>query len=210
MGREAQLRAEWRGESGPTKALLESRELILRGAVRARIPRESISSVEIRGAGLILRCGGETLMLDFGAADASHGTGGDAAARRWRTALLTPAPSLASKLGVDAEHPAYVVGALDDAELQRALAGATVADPAGAGSIVAVIEDDAGMSAAVELSAALPALPLWCVYPKGSAAAVTGAEVREELRARGYIDTKSSAVSDRLTATRYVHRGRAG
>lgn len=210
MGREAQVRAEWRGASGAVKALLESQELILRGAIRARIPRADITAVHAAGQRLVLDCDGERLVLEFGV-EAGAESGGDAergaaAAVRWRTALLTPPPSLASKLGVDPEHPAYPLGVLDDAALREALLGATVSEPGRAASILAVIENAAAVAAALEVSASWPELPLWCVYPKGASGPVTGAELREELRALGYIDTKSSAVSDRLTATRYVRR----
>jgi hypothetical protein len=48
-------------------------------------------------------------------------------------------------------------------------------------------------------SEAVPAL--WAVYPKGGA---MDAAVRTQLRAAGWRDVKACAVSERLTATRYL------
>ena len=47
------------------------------------------------------------------------------------------------------------------------------------------------------------ALPLWTVYPKGKAGQFGDTAIRTALRDAGWRDTKSCAVSERLTATRY-------
>ena len=44
------------------------------------------------------------------------------------------------------------------------------------------------------------------VHQKGRDAFPSDGEIRMELRSRGYVDNKTSAVSDKLTATRYVRR----
>ena len=44
MGRESDAWLGYNGASGAGKILLESTEIILRGAVRARIPRSAITS----------------------------------------------------------------------------------------------------------------------------------------------------------------------
>ena len=67
-----------------------------------------------------------------------------------------------------------------------------------------MLHEEADLDAAVTLAASAPRLALWCVYPKGRTSPVGDAVVRAYLRQRGYIDSKSSAISDRLTATRYA------
>ena len=45
---------------------------------------------------------------------------------------------------------------------------------------------------------------VWVVHGKGPDADQSDALVRIAMRGRGYVDNKTSAVSDKLTATRYV------
>jgi hypothetical protein len=65
-----------------------------------------------------------------------------------------------------------------------------------------VLNTPGDLANAFALAEDAPDLPLWCVYPKGKST-VSDAVVRDYLRGRGYIDSKSCAVSARLTATRY-------
>ena len=44
-------------------------------------------------------------------------------------------------------------------------------------------------------------------YPKGKGAAYGDTAIRNFLRQRGYVDSKSCAVSPELTATRYGRKG---
>ena len=71
--------------------------------------------------------------------------------------------------------------------------------------LIACIENDADLVAA-QVSAAATRLPLWCVYPKGKAVNPGDGAIRSALRGAGWIDTKTCAVSERLTATRYARR----
>lgn len=196
MGREAVAVADWRGQTAEVKVLLESNEIILRGAIRARIPRTEIAEITTDGDLLRLVAGGEPLTIGLGADQAE----------KWAAVLRKPPRSLADKLGISADQPAYVVGPLEDEALRGAIEGARTDRRADAAIVVAVVEDRDDLEAAVAVAGAASPLALWCVYPKGAAGSIDGAVVRTELRARGYVDTKSSAVSDRLTATRYSPR----
>ena len=69
--------------------------------------------------------------------------------------------------------------------------------------MIACIERPDDLSAARTLHAAHPSLALWAVYPKGRGVTFGENEIRASLRAKGFRDTKSCAVSERLTATRY-------
>ena len=193
MGREAEALCHWAGTSGQAHILLESSEIILRGEVRARIPRASIRSFKADGGDLTVDAAAGRLVAELGGTLAAS----------WAAALAKPPPSLASKLGVGPGTPAFVMGDLSDAALAAALTGAIVATAASARQIVAVLLSPTDLTAALTLAAALSALPVWCVYAKGARADPGDAAVRAAFRATGGMDTKSCAVSDRLTATRY-------
>jgi hypothetical protein len=197
MGREATALCEWRGESAEAKILLESQEIILRGAIKARLAREALSDIFVEGEALHLKVAGEPLILSLGAVEAG----------KWYNALLKPMPTLAEKLGVSADTPVFVLGAVDDPVLVDALAGATVSASGDAAVLIACLHSHADLAQAIVPAALYPALHLWCIYPKGKDADVTDAMVRTAMRDAGLSDSKSCAVSERLTATRYRQKG---
>lgn len=189
MGREAQVHAEVGAEVAEVKALLESGELILRGALRRRFARAAITDARAEGEVLRFACDGETVRLHLGAR----------AAVAWAKAVATPPPDLRHKLGLKPGVKALFLGVCDDAALTEALAEALTDDAAAAAMLIARIDGPADVAAAQALGAHLP---IWAVYRKGKTA-FGDAAIRSALRAVGCRDTKSCAVSDRLTATRY-------
>ncbi len=193
MGREAVALVHWRGAVDEVRALLEAQEIILRGAIRARLARAGISQVSAEDGCLTCIWEGERLVIELGEREAA----------KWRDALLKPPPSLAAKLGIGPESRAFVMGDCSDPEFNQALSGLTCQTPDAAQILVAIIQSDSGLATAHATAQEHPDLLLWCVYPKGKNAAPGDTAVRAFLRARGYIDTKSCAVSARLTATRY-------
>lgn len=193
MGRETVAVAHWRGEVAEVKALLESQEIILRGTIRARMARSGIANVAVDGEVLTLLSDGEPLVLGLGAKEAA----------KWRDTLAKPPPSLASKLGIGEGRPAFVMGTGDDIALADALEGARCATTAEAGVLLAILATEADLMSAYAVAEQNPQLMLWCVYPKGKGAAYGDTAIRNFLRQRGYVDSKSCAVSPELTATRY-------
>ncbi|MEE3627215.1 hypothetical protein UCD39_25075 [Nitrospirillum sp. BR 11752] len=194
MGLEALCHATWNGGAGEVKALLESRELILRGDLRRTIPVAAVDALVVEGDALVMATPDGPLTLALGA---------DAAAR-WAKKLTTPPPSLARKLGVGPGTPALVIGTADDPALVEALAGAVAPTPADARLALAVARDAADLERAVAAHAALPAgTALWIIHGKGPKATFGEAPVRAWMRAAGFKDTKISAVSETLSATRY-------
>ncbi len=196
MGRDTETTAQWLGQTAEVRALLESTEIILRGGIRARVPRASINSMSIDQGDLRLGTDRGPLVLELGEVEAA----------RWLAALQKPLPTLAEKLGVSPACLAFVLGRVEDAELEVALRGAVCADLPSAGVLVAILAVPGDLEAASALAMSAPDLAVWCVYPKGRGSAVTDSMVRSTFRARGYIDSKSCAVSEALTATRYVQR----
>jgi hypothetical protein len=191
MGREAVAQAEVDGEVGQVKALLETADLILRGDIRCRFPREQISDVAAEGDVLRFICDGQSVTLRLG---------GDQAAR-WAKAIAAAPPTLRAKLGLDRGARTLVLGAVADAALLDAIEGARVADIAGADMVIAWIEGPADLDHALAVMAERPALPLWTVYAKGPGFGDTA--IRAAMRAQGWRDLKVSGVSARMTATRY-------
>lgn len=190
MGREALVRAEVGRESGEVKAVLEAQELILRGDIRRRFLKAMMSDMRVDGAVLRFSCNGETVALNLGTK----------VAEAWARAIATPPPSLRAKLGLDRGAKALLVGVCDDPALADALDGMLVDDPHEAAMAIARIDAREELAKA---QAAAATLPLWAVYPKGRAIPFGDAAIRAALREAGWRDTKSCAVSDRLTATRY-------
>lgn len=188
MGRESTCPARVGDAAGDVTALLESTEIILRGAIKRRWPLAQLQGVAVRGQTLAFSVGAEAVTLALGEAEA----------RKWADKLSRPPPTLAAKLGVSAQKPAWVLGQVADAALAEALAGATTPDLTQATQCVAVIDREADLAALLER---LPAMPVWAVYPKGGG---FDAVVRNALRGAGFADNKTSAVSERYTATRYA------
>jgi hypothetical protein len=193
MGREAITVARWRGAVEEVKVQLESHEIVMRGAIKARIPRAGISSISVEDYSLFLHSDGELLVLELGERDAA----------KWHAALLKPPPSLADKLRISPGSPVFAIGDCADPDLAAALTGATCSSPDQASILLANIKSESDLSAALTIARQHPNLFLWCVYGKGKSAVFGDTSIRAFLRERGYIDSKSCAVSANLTATRY-------
>ena len=195
MGREAEAEAEFSGASGAVRVLLESSEVILRGAVKARIARGAIRSFHTEGADLVLLTDRGPLRLTLGGAEAA----------RWMTVLAKPPPSLAVKLGLRADRLVHLLTPLTDAALIAATASFR-APPDTAACLLAELPDAASLDALAPALARWPALPFWAVTLKGKDSPFPENALRGLLRAAGYMDVKSCAVSPRWSATRYHPR----
>src|SRR5271167_61460 len=66
MGREATVDCQWGDEAGQCKVLLESRELIVRGAIRLRVAIASLTHVFAEENRLYFRVGADEVFLDLG------------------------------------------------------------------------------------------------------------------------------------------------
>ncbi len=183
--------ATWGGKTAEAKILLESQEIILRGDITAKIPRTILTGSEVKGGRLIIAAGTQKLILDLG----------EEAAQKWHSILMKPPPSLASKLGISTAKRAFIFGQTSDTELLNAIKDATAKTVSEAHIVIAVLRDASDLPRMLK---AAKGLPIWCVYPKGRNACPSDAEVRHFMRANGYMDNKTSAVSVELTATRYT------
>jgi hypothetical protein len=195
MGREARCAATWGTNSGEVTALLESTELIVRGAFRARAPLASLTAVHVSGDTLRFRAGDDEVALVLGAA-----------AQRWAAALTKPRPTLAARLGITAPSRLIVEGRIDDEALAAALAVASTPTADGAQLIVARVDDPETLADIATRHGALLArgVPIWVVYTKGREAPLGEAAVRTMLRQRGLMDLKVASVSAALTALKFA------
>lgn len=193
MGLEAICACTVDGETAEAKALLESRELIVRAPFKRSFAIGAMTDVRAEGDELSFIADGSRVALILGAA-----------APRWAKKILTPAPSLASKLGIGHASPALVIGPVSDEALAEALDGHS-APAARAKLSVAIVSSADDLDAALTQHAALPRGSfIWVIHGKGAKAAYGDNAVRSHMRALGYRDSKSSAVSDALSATRYA------
>jgi hypothetical protein len=199
VGREARCAASWGARSGEVTALLESTELIVRGAFRARAPLASLREVRADGDTLRFRTGEDDVALVLGRA-----------APRWAAALAKPPPSLAAKLGITAGTRVLVEGEIDDDALAAAIAAGTPAGADDADLIVARVDEaDELARIASEHSALLEqGVRLWVVYTKGRGAPLGETAVRAMLRERGLMDLKVASVSAALTALQFARTAR--
>lgn len=198
MGREAQGLYVAGSVKEIVQAHLESTVLILRGpTLRRRIPLSALIDVRADGRTLRFTVGQEPIAIELDAGEA----------QKWAKKITTPAPSLASKLGVGVRTPACVVGQVTDAALTEALRGAATDLPDCAAMLVAVVLTEDDLADAVARHAGLRRCSaLWAIHVKGKATLLGDTAIRKYLRERGYIDNKTTAVSQRFTATRYTRR----
>ena len=102
-------------------------------------PNYHFAESAIGGRRLIVEAGAERLVLDLGLTEAS----------KWAEILRQPPPTLAHKLGVDAERPALRVGVVDDPALAAALDNATVTTTAEDTVLLAVLRVSADLDGAL-------------------------------------------------------------
>ncbi len=197
MGREATCTARVGSETAEVTALLESTAIVLRGTLKRRWDIASLHHLRVTGDELLFEAGDDTVALALGVQEAG----------KWLKKLQTPPPTLAAKLGVSAENPALLigptVGTLDPA-LAEALAGGITTNVREARMLVAVLSKPSEIERMVEFHDSMICKTVWVVHPKGPGASPSDAEVRTAMRGAGYVDNKTSAVSEQLTATRYV------
>ena len=198
MGREANCVCNWGNGKYEVKALLEPPELIVRGAMRKRVPFAKMKHVTADGNMLCFSVGDESVALDLGSTMAA----------KWAEALLKPAPTLAKKLGISSETVVRMIGPIDDAALKAALADAKGVSERGGDLIVARVNTMTDLKCA--LSAAVDQLragtPIWFVYRKGPGHQLSENLIRAKALASGIVDTKIAAVSHELSALRFVKR----
>src|SRR5579862_5798015 len=98
MGREAQCRVDFGQETGRGRALLETSEVLFRGAFRLKIPFQDIRALEAADGKLRIEFSGGSALFHLGDA-----------ARQWAARIRNP-PSRLDKLGVKPGMKVRLIG----------------------------------------------------------------------------------------------------
>jgi hypothetical protein len=195
MGREAICKCDWAGTTATAKVLLESTDLIVRGDIRKRVPISTLRNVETQSGWLRFNAGRDQVQILLGTP----------AAEKWATAIKTPPPTLARKLGITNKSIVRIIGDISDESLKEALAEAAQISAKNPDMIIACVDSPETLAAA--LRTAKPQLAksiaIWFVYPKGPGHPLNESVIRSLLRTSGMMDTKVASVSGRLTALRF-------
>lgn len=182
------------GKKDEGKALLETNELIFRGAERVKIRFAEMKNVTAEGGELRIKTESGEFAFAIGAA-----------AQKWREKILHP-KSRAEKLGAKAGTKVAMLGEMEPAfavELRRSNVEA-MKDAGAADLLFLPVADQAGLKkvggAAKKLKGASG---LWIVYPKGKKE-ITELDVIKAGRKAGLKDVKVVGFSPTHTALKFV------
>lgn len=195
MGNEATCRVEIGGQSAEAKALLETEELIVRGALRAKIPFREAKDVAAEDGVLRLRWNDRDVRIHVGR---------DAA--KWAEKIRNP-KSVLDKLGVKPGQRVAALGALDDGfleELQTRGVDLSRRLRRGSDIIFFAASRREELARLEKLRLALdPKGAVWVIRPKGIAA-IGENDVMAQAKLAGLVDVKVVRFSDTHTAEKLV------
>lgn len=197
MGNEAKCVARIEGKKDEGKALLETSELIFRGAqCRVKITFAEVRAVEAVEGELRIKTCDALYVFEIGVA-----------AEKWREKILHP-KSRAEKLGVKAGLSIRLVGSFDaDFSKELKLSKALVAKGGKNGTAsVTFFAAEASQKLALVRKLAKQLKnddALWVVYPKGKKG-ITESDVLNAGRKAGLKDVKVVGFSARYTALKFV------
>jgi hypothetical protein len=198
VGSEAVCSVRYAGQVSEGKALLETTELLFRGAeFRLRIPFRDIASLADSDSQLCVSFDGKTAVFQLGK-DAAN----------WAEKIRNPR-GLLDKLGVKAGASVAVLG-VEDGEFIEQLRSRTSAVESGATppELDFVFYEADRLEDLARLPGLVPSLKrngaVWVVSPKGKGALVKDTDVMAAAREAGLVDTKVVSFSDTHTALKLV------
>jgi hypothetical protein len=196
MGREAMCHAKFGRESGEGKALLETDELLFRGAFRVNVPLREIQSVSADEGKLGVTWPGGRLVLDLGRG-----------AEKWAQAIASP-KTVVEKLGVKPGLKVVLVGRFETwfrTDVMNALGVKPGVKPVVGCDLVFILFRHEGDEAQLEdlIPAIHPDGAIWAVYPKGRRD-LSEDTVRKAARGMGLTDIKVVRVSEELSGLKLV------
>ena len=196
MGQELPCTARWGGKSVRGKALLETSEIIFRGASRLKIPFSAIRSVTAAEGELRLKTDDGLVVFELGDR-----------AEKWREKIANPT-SVVEKLGVKPGDSVSVLGELDEGFLstlkERKSEITTGKIATGTGWIFWGVATREGLGNVKKIAAKMQgSAALWVVYPKGQKA-IREADVLNSGRKVGLKDVKVVGFSATHTALKFV------
>jgi hypothetical protein len=196
MGYEAQCEVRYGGQTVQAKAVLEQKDLVLRGALRLSVPIARISKATAADGWLRIRFDGRSAEIRLGSA-----------AEKWADRITNP-PTRLAKLGIKPGMRILLVGRIDATfveELQAA--GGTIlgrAASAPADVIFFALEQKESLDDLKVLSSRIvPSGAIWTLREKGRRE-VTEADTMAGGKRAGLVDVKVVSFSDTLTAEKFV------
>jgi hypothetical protein len=196
MGAEVICRVRIRKQESVGKALLETSEILFRGAFRLKISFSSIHSAKAADGELRLQTAEGTVVFHLGLA-----------AEKWRDKILHP-KSRIEKLGVKPEAKVSLLGEFEP-EFARELVGLTKSVSRGKVAsdsewIFFAADSKGDLGALSKISKSMQgATALWIVYPKGQTQ-ITENDVLAAGRKCGLKDAKVVGFSSAHTALKFV------
>lgn len=194
MGLEANILCHKSDDTYEIKAILESRELILRGALKMRILIKDILNTKV-----------EIDILEFEYRDEKYRFELGEAAQKWYQKIISPPKSLSQKFGLKSDSKIYSINSFSSDEINLALKNCQFADLENAQIIFAQIKTIDDLEFIHKKIAKLKSdFAIWLIYPKGKNVILKESDIRQFMRQNGFMDNKISAIDDVFTATRYA------
>ena len=196
MGNELKCTVRFGKETSEGKALLETSEVLFRGAFRLKIPFATIKSAKAVDGELRLETADGLAVLEIGPA-----------AEKWRDKILHPKTRI-EKIGLKPGAKVSLVGSFDAEFLDelKSLVGSVTKDKVAADSDTIFFAADSvkALSTVSKISKSLRgATALWIVYPKGQKT-ITENDVIAACRKAGLKDVKVVGFSSTHTALKFV------
>jgi hypothetical protein len=196
MGNEATCKVRFGKQESEGKALLETSEILFRGAFRLKIPFSSIKSAKAVNGELRLQTAEGSAVFHLGSA-----------AEKWRDKILHP-KSRIEKLGVKPEAKVALLGKFETefvrevATLTKSVSKEKVA--ADSECIFFAADSKSDLAGISKISKSMQgATALWIVYPKGQTQ-ITENDVLAAGRKSGLKDVKVIGFSATHTALKFV------
>jgi hypothetical protein len=199
MGYEAHCEVRVDGQTARAKAVLEQKDLIVRGPLRLSVPFARITEASASDGWLRIRFDGRSAEIGLGAA-----------AQKWVRRITDP-PSRLDKFGVKPGQRILVLGRVETSfvdELRQA--GVTVlrrdsgSGGPGADVIFFAVEHRESLDDLKTLASRIvPAGAIWTLRRKGQGG-VSEAETMAAGKRAGLVDVKVVSFSDTLTAEKFV------
>jgi hypothetical protein len=196
VGNELKCTVRFGKESSEGKALLETSEVLFRGAFRLNIPFASIKSVKAIDGELRFETADGLAVFELGPA-----------AENWCQKILHP-KSRMEKIGLKPGAKISLLGGFDADFLEelKQLVGSVTKDKAAAGSeaVFLAADSEKELSRVAKIAKSLKgATALWIVYPKGQKG-ITENDVIAAGRKTGLKDIKVVGFSSTHTALKFV------
>ena len=196
MGNELKCKVRFGKETSEGKALLETSEVLFRGAFRLKIPFATIKSAKAVDGELRLETANGLAVFEIGPA-----------AEKWREKILHP-KSRIEKIGLKFGAKVSLLGSFDAEFLEelKPLVGAVSQDKVSADSdtIFFAADSPKTLGGVAKVAKSLKgATALWIVYPKGQKT-ITENDVIAAGRKTGLKDVKVVGFSATHTALKFV------